>query len=121
MALRHPELFSAVGGHSPHFDPENSPPEVNPLNLAAAASLDKFPLRIYMDNATNDYVGANAIQMSEILRQNGIEHQYLINPTGDHDMEYWAAHVGEYLSFYGQMWPYDSTVLPSCLDPSPTE
>jgi enterochelin esterase-like enzyme len=119
MAFRHPELFSAVGGHSPHFEPDNAAPEVNPLDLAANVNLSKFPLRIYMDNATNDYVGTNAIQMSEILRQRGIEHQYLINPTGNHDMDYWSAHVAEYLSFYGQAWPNDPAALPSCLDPSP--
>ncbi len=121
IALRHPDLFSAVGGHSPHFEGDNAPPEINPLDLANNVSLGKFPLRIYMDNATNDYVGANAIQMSEILRERGIENQYLINPTGNHDMDYWSAHTAEYLSFYGQTWPYDPAALPSCLDPSPAE
>ena len=121
IALRHPDLFSAVGGHSPHFEGDNAPPEINPLDLANNVSLGKFPLRIYMDNATNDYVGANAIQMSEILRERGIENQYLINPTGNHDMDYWSAHTAEYLSFYGQTWPYDPAALPSCLDPNPAE
>ena len=121
IALRHPDLFSALGGHSPHFEIDNAPPAINPLDLATSANLIKLPLRIYMDNATNDYVGANAIQMSEILRERGIEHQYLINPTGNHDMDYWSAHTAEYLSFYGQAWPYDPAALPSCLDPNPAE
>jgi enterochelin esterase-like enzyme len=121
IALRHPELFSALGGHSPHFDSDNAPPDINPLDLASSVSLGKFPLRIYMDNATNDYVGTNALQMSEILRERGIDHQYLINPTGNHDMDYWSAHTAEYLSFYGQAWPYDPAALPSCLDPNPAE
>jgi enterochelin esterase-like enzyme len=121
IALRHPDLFSALGGHSPHFEIDNAPPDINPLDLASSANLIKLPLRIYMDNATNDYVGANAIQMSEILRERGIEHQYLINPTGNHDMDYWSVHTAEYLSFYGQAWPYDPSALPSCLDPNPAE
>jgi enterochelin esterase-like enzyme len=121
IALRHPELFSALGGHSPHFDSDNAPPDINPLDLANSVSLGKSPLRIYMDNATNDYVGTNALQMSEILRERGIDHQYLINPTGNHDMDYWSAHTAEYLSFYGQAWPYDPAALPSCLDPNPAE
>jgi enterochelin esterase-like enzyme len=119
IALRHPELFGSLGGHSPFFDPENAAPENNPLDLARQVNLDKFPLRIYMDNAANDYVSTNAISMSQILRENGIEHEYVINPTGDHDMEYWQAHVAEYLSFYGQPWPRDVSALPSCLEPSP--
>jgi enterochelin esterase-like enzyme len=72
-----------------------------------------------MDNAASDYVSANVIQMSDILRERSIAHEYLINPTGDHDMEYWSSHVAEYLSFYGQPWPYDTSALPSCLEPSP--
>jgi enterochelin esterase-like enzyme len=119
IAFRHPEVFAAVGGHSPHFEPDNAPPEVNPLDLASRVNLTKFSLRIYMDNAASDYVSANVIQMSDILRERSIAHEYLINPTGDHDMEYWSSHVAEYLSFYGQPWPYDTSALPSCLEPSP--
>jgi enterochelin esterase-like enzyme len=119
ISLRHPEVFSIVGGHSPHFEDDNAAPDTNPLDLAGRVNLDKFPLRIYMDNAANDIVGANVIRLSEILRENGIEHEYLINPTGDHDMDYWKAHVAEYLSFYGQTWPRDAAALPSCLEPSP--
>jgi S-formylglutathione hydrolase FrmB len=121
IAFRHPDLFSALGGHSPHFEIDNAPPDINPLSLANSVSLGKFPLRIYMDNATNDYVGTNALQISEILRQRGIDHQYLINPTGNHDMDYWSAHTAEYMSFYGQAWPRDPSSLPSCLDPSPSD
>jgi enterochelin esterase-like enzyme len=116
IALRHPEMFSVVGGHSPHFEPDNATPESNPLDLAGRVSLEKYPLRIYMDNGANDYVGPFVIQMSELLREGGIPHQYLINPTGDHTEEYWSSHIAEYLSFYGQTWPYDPDALPSCLD-----
>ena len=121
IGLRHPELFSAVGGHSPHFEEDNAPPEINPLNLAGRVNLDKFPLRIYMDNGANDVVGQNVIRMSDTLRENGITHNYVINPTGNHDMDYWQAHAAEYLSFYGQTWPSDVRALPSCLEPSPTD
>ncbi len=119
IALRHPEMFSALGGHSPHFEVDNAPPAVNPLDVAGRITLDKFPLRIYMDNGADDYVGTNAIRMSDILRENGIKHEYLINPTGDHDVDYWSSHVAEYLAFYGQAWPRDVMALPSCLEPSP--
>ncbi len=119
IALRHPELFGTVGGHSPHFDPDNALLDYNPLDLAASAYLEKEPLRIYMDNGASDYVGTYVLRMSEILREHGIEHEYLINPTGDHTMDYWSSHVTEYLAFYGQSWPLDPEVLPSCLDVLP--
>lgn len=119
IAFRHPEMFSALGGHSPHFEPDNAGPETNPLDLAQVVSVDKNPLRIYMDHATDDYVGAFAQVMSELLLARGIRHEYVINPSGNHDTAYWAAHIGDYLAFYGQGWPLDVAQLPSCLEPSP--
>ena len=119
IALRHPDLFSALGGHSPHFQPDNAGPETNPLDLAASVNLDKFPLRVYIDHAANDYVGTFAARMAEILRERGVVLEYIINPTGEHDPAYWSAHVADYLAFYGQAWPMDVAQLPSCLEPSP--
>lgn len=120
IALRHPDLFSALGGHSPHFDPDNAPAGTNPLDLAARSVLSKFLLRIWIDNAAADYVGANAEAMSRTLQARGIVHDYVIYPTGDHDMAYWTAHVSEYLAFYGQGWPADVTRLPSCEEANPS-
>ena len=119
IAFRNPDLFSAVGGHSPHFEPDNALPEFNPLDLAENLSFDKYPLRIYLDHGTDDYVLTYATRMAEILRGNGLPHDYLINPTGTHTMDYWRAHVAEYVAFYAQAWPTDPMALPSCLEPSP--
>ncbi|MGQ9849684.1 MAG: alpha/beta hydrolase [Aggregatilineaceae bacterium] len=119
LAFRHPDLFSAVGGHSPHFEEDNAGPDYNPLSLASRLNLVQTPLRIYLDHGANDYVAANVRRLSDLLRQNGIAHDYFIDPVGDHDMTYWTSHVAEYLSFYGQKWPRDIAALPSCLEPSP--
>lgn len=119
IALRHPDLFSAVGGHSPHFEPDNAGPDSNPLDLVQRASLDKTPLRIYLDHATGDYVGTFVTEFSQRLYARGIAHEYVINPTGNHDTAYWAAHVADYLAFYGARWPLNPAELPSCLEPSP--
>lgn len=119
IALRHPEVFSALGGHSPHFDADNTLPEYNPLDLATVVSLAKTPLRIYIDNSRDDYVSANALLMSNTLSERGIEHEHIVYPTGEHNMDYWRQHVGEYLAFYGRVWPRDINQLPSCLEPSP--
>lgn len=119
IAFRHPELFAALGGHSPHFQPDNAGPETNPMDLAQQVGLDKNPLRIYMDHATDDYVGAFAQVMSELLLGRNIRHEYVINPSGNHDPAYWAAHIADYLAFYGATWPLDVAQLPSCLEPSP--
>lgn len=121
IAFRHPELFSALGGHSPHFEVDNASPENNPLDLATNLSVAKLPMRIYIDHGVNDYVATNAQGMSEILTSNDIEHEYHTYDVGDHDMDYWTSHAAEYLAFYGQVWPTNIAELPSCLEPSPVD
>ena len=76
-------------------------------------------LRIYLDNSASDYGSTGAQTLSDILTKRGIEHQHVVNQNGEHDMEYWSEHVGEYLAFYGATWPLDASALPSCLAPSP--
>jgi enterochelin esterase-like enzyme len=115
IALRNPDLFSIVGGHSAFFDPDNAPPESNPLDLALNSdTLPDADLRMYLDNAAIDFVGTNQQLFSSRLSARGIPHQYIINPTGDHNEDYWRSHVAEYLAFYGRDFPRDSAALPSC-------
>ncbi len=113
IAFRHQDLFSAVGGHSPVFDDGLAPPLNDPLQLAETIP-PTTQLRIYLDVTQTDIAEANVTAVSNILRLNGVEHTYEISPTGDHDNEYWAAHVLDYLMFYGQDWPRDAAELPSC-------
>ncbi len=115
IALRHPDVFSIVGGHSAFFDPDNAPSEFNPLDLALNDDgLTNAELRMYLDNAAIDFVGTNQQLFSSRLSSRGIPHQYIINPTGDHNDEYWSSHVAEYLAFYGRDFPRDAATLPSC-------
>lgn len=121
IGLRHPDLFSAIGGHSPHFERDNAQPAYNPMDLATNLTPASDLPRIFMDHGAEDYVGANVLKLSQVFSQNGIPHEYLTYPTGDHDNEYWREHVPEYLAFYGQEWPRDALALPSCLEPVPAE
>lgn len=120
IAMRHPDRFAALGGHSPHFDPDHVGADVNPLSLASGTALLKSGLRIWMDNAAMDPVAPMVEQMAQTLQARGVEHEYVIHPTGAHEMSYWMAHVPEYLAFYGRDWPLDVMMLPSCEDPSPS-
>jgi enterochelin esterase-like enzyme len=119
IALRYPDLFSALGGHSPYFSEDNAPPAINPLDVARRVMLGDQPLRVYMDSAESDSVNANARLMDQILDQKGIDSTYIVNPVGDHSVDYWASHLFDYLAFYSKAWPYDVNALPSCLEPSP--
>lgn len=116
IGLRHPELFTAIGGHSASFYEDAAiPPTNNPMDLARdATGLEN--LRIYLDYGVSDYpwIQENVAIVSARLNQRGLDHTYIINPVGGHTEEYWAAHVGEYLAFYAENWPVDSANLPDC-------
>ena len=122
IALRHPDLFGAVGGHSPALDDDHTPPDFNPLDLALSAPFVDT-LRIYLDNGANDPVRPEVGRLSNRLVERQIPHEYVINPLGDHSDAYWSAHVADYLAFYGgtatEGWPRGVGQLPSCLEPSP--
>lgn len=113
ISFRHPDMFTAVGGHSPWFVPNNAPNTHNPLALAEFAP-EVERLRMYLDNAQNDTGGANVVVFSNELSQRGIAHIYTINPTGGHNNDYWSVHLQEYLEFYGRNWPILLEDLPSC-------
>ncbi len=116
IALRHPDLFAAVGGHSPFFDPDNAVAETNPLDLATQAGLSKSAPRIWIDSAADDYVITMVERMAQTLQARDVAHEVIIHPTGGHEETYWKAHLAEYLAFYGRDWPLDSAELPSCED-----
>ncbi|MDX2162429.1 MAG: alpha/beta hydrolase-fold protein [bacterium] len=120
IALRHPDVFGLVGGHSAAFSDDNAPPANNPLELALNATfLAQANLRMYLDVGAQDPASANLQLFSSRLSARGIDHTYVINPSGDHSPEYWTAHAAEYLTFYGENFPRSTSELPSCLEPSP--
>ncbi|MFN8530858.1 MAG: alpha/beta hydrolase-fold protein [Anaerolineae bacterium] len=120
IAMRHPDVFGIVGGHSAAFDPDNAPPANNPLELALNATfLAQANLRMYLDVGAQDPASANLQLFSSRLSARGIDHTYVINPSGDHSQDYWTAHVAEYMTFYGETFPRSTSELPSCLEPSP--
>lgn len=117
LAMRHPDVFGLVGGHSAFFAPDNAPSDFNPLDLARDSGfLIETSLRMYLDNAAIDFVGPNLELFSSRLSARGIPHTYIINPVGDHDNAYWQSHLGEYLAFYGRDWQRETDALPNCAD-----
>jgi enterochelin esterase-like enzyme len=113
IGLRHPDRFSAIGGHSPELLPDNAPITHNPLALAERAN--PIPgLRLYLDNAQSDPNGANVVFFSNSLRSRGLIHTYVINPRGGADEAYWSEHLADYLTFYSAGFPRSAQEMPSC-------
>lgn len=122
IAMRHPDLFGIVGGHSAYFsgDTVAIPPPFNPLELAIDSEiLPEADLRMYLDNGASDSSGPSQQILSSRLTSNGIPHTYVVHPVGEHNNDYWIEHVDEYLTFYGETWERQYSNLPSCADPSP--
>jgi enterochelin esterase-like enzyme len=122
IAFSHPELFNRVGGHSPYlYEPEFSS-DKNVFNIVdTAPGLDN--LAIYLDHGGENReiieVQPGVEALVARLEDRGLSPLYVANSTGDHDEEYWSAHVSEYLAFYAGDWPRDATQFPSCADPTP--
>lgn len=122
VALRHPDVFGSVGGHSAFFPNDTSaiPPAFNPLEIALNSGfLAEANLRMYLDNGASDSSGPSQQLFSSRLSARGIAHTYVVHPVGEHNNEYWSAHVSEYLTFYSNEWPREVAALPSCLEASP--
>ncbi len=115
IALRHPEQFSAVGGHSPVFGMDEVPGPYNPLRLVESIPAARLgSLRIWLDIGANEYAETNVARFAEALDSRGIAHEYTVHPTGGHDDAYWATQIAEYLIFYGRAWPQSPDLLPAC-------
>lgn len=122
IAMRHPDTFSIVGGHSAFFpsDTNEIPPAFNPLELARnSAALPEADLRLYLDTGAEDSAGPSQQSFSARLTARGIQHTYVVHPTGEHNNDYWSQHVDEYLTFYARDWMLRYGDLPACNEPSP--
>jgi S-formylglutathione hydrolase FrmB len=126
IALRHPQLFVAVGAHSaalienlPNVSAQNarqmsqlrvlgeafgSPFDAtfwnqnDPLTIARTANL--VGLKIYFDCGSEDDYGfdAGAVALDKLLTSRHIAHEFHLYPGG-HDWDYFAAHLPALLEF----------------------
>ncbi|UYN92519.1 MAG: hypothetical protein KIT70_03255 [Anaerolineales bacterium] len=101
FAFTHPELFSAVGGHSPPVFQEDAPQMRSWLDEMPA---DLMP-RIWLDIGERDQrvILNSAIWFEELLTERNIPHEWYLF-SGDHSEAYWSSHVEQYLRWYAQDW-----------------
>lgn len=114
IGLRHPELFTAIGGHSPVFDLYHAPASHNPLNVIETLAGSEVLPRLYIDRGENDFWMENIDLMPPLLDTLQIPHSYIVNPGGRHDDTYWASQVYTYLAFYSADWTSGLATYPLC-------
>lgn len=111
IALRFPQMFSAVGGHSAYFDRYHAPPEYNPLDLALNAP-GVESLRLWLDRGRDDFAAPGLDLMQSRLEDRGLTYTYTVHHEGQHNNAYWSQHVADYLAFYAADWMPQLPVQP---------
>ncbi len=94
LALTHPDLFAAVGGHSPVINAALTEALALPSGATARSTL-----RIYLDVGRTDHLAPGVTLFAAALQAHGLKlvfHLY----DGRHNRDYWRAHTPEYLVFY---------------------
>ena len=110
LAFTHPDTFGVVAANTPSLHTESADVAFlgsgdefaarDPLSLASTLpGLER--LRIWIDIDDHDNWLARAQELHDILDRRGIEHTWNVYP-GEHDWEYWTAHVLDYLHFYAE-------------------
>jgi enterochelin esterase-like enzyme len=106
IAFKHPDLFGAVGGHSPSITPDmliGVPYNFSMVSLAATPE-DVQSLRIALDAGGNDWAQKGVNRLSADLDALNIPYT-ATSGDGIHDDRYWTSRIGDYLAFYTANWP----------------
>lgn len=99
LGLGHPELFGALGLHSPAIFRDDAP---YVRQIIAAMPLDLRP-KLWLDIGDSDMEFARAMLLEGILVEADYLHEFH-RFTGDHSEIYWGAHTAEYLNWYARVW-----------------
>lgn len=112
LALKNPDRFCAVGGHSPALflsGGESAPGAFDDAEdfaandvLAAANDPEALPMPVFLDAGKRDPFVPGVSRLSESLQQAGTGAVVELDWPGGHDEEYWNSHWDEYLDFYAE-------------------
>ncbi len=101
LGLTHPELFGAMGGHSPPVFVEDAS---KVRGWLASIPAELMP-RIWLDIGERDQrsILDSAMWFEGLLDERDIPHEWSLF-SGDHSEKYWSAHVEMYLRWYTAEW-----------------
>ncbi|MDO5736346.1 MAG: alpha/beta hydrolase-fold protein [Propionibacteriaceae bacterium] len=91
ITAKAPDMFTAVGGHSP---------KVEDAEILAPA-LARAGARVWLDVGDGDYLHDGSITLAALLRATGAPVE-LHEWPGIHESAYWMSHVGHYLAYYDE-------------------
>jgi enterochelin esterase-like enzyme len=107
IGLNHPELFGWIGGFSAAiFQPENSVSKA----LADPKATNQHLHLLWIACGTDDRLIANARQLSELLDQHQIKHQF-VSTEGDHSWSVWRRYLAQFAPLLFTDRPSSTTAL----------
>jgi enterochelin esterase-like enzyme len=122
VAMNYPGTFSVVGAHSPVLKPfGDAPPFFGdlayferhwPTTLVQANPNFARSLRISIDVGDTDIWLGNAEAFHDVLTALDISHDFHVW-SGEHNAEYWTAHVADNLRFYSSGLRAGLTLAPA--------
>ncbi|HQX74688.1 MAG TPA: alpha/beta hydrolase-fold protein [Thermoflexales bacterium] len=105
IGFSHPEMFSAVGGHSPATSKDiliNEPIDFSMLKFAPSIAALKTE-RIWLDAGDTDWARAGMETLAKELKANGIPFIKSIG-HGGHEDDLWTSRIYDYMTFYTRGW-----------------
>ena len=99
LGFNHPELFGALGLHSPAVFKDDAP---YVERIIQSIPLETRP-KLWLDIGDSDMELARALILEDILTRSDYLHEFH-RFSGDHTEVYWSAHVEKYLRWYTQAW-----------------
>ncbi len=102
IAMRHPDVFSIVGAHSPALALNRPLPQYNPFLLAKRENFSA--MRVYLDAGDADWARASTIKFRDVLQKQGVDVTYQMH-KGGHVDALWQGALEDYLTFYTLTWP----------------
>jgi enterochelin esterase-like enzyme len=102
FALTDPDLFGALGGHSPPVFIEEANKVADWLDAIPAGLMP----RIWLDIGDRDTrnILDSALWFESLLVERGIAHEWHLIEGGEHSEEYWSSQVDGYLRWYAEEW-----------------
>lgn len=103
LGFDHPELFGALGFHSPAFK-ENA----FYLNQIIKNIPEEDRPKLWHDIGEGDTELGSSLLFEEILTENNYIHTFH-RFAGNHTEDYWSRHVEQYIRWYTQNWQGNAT------------
>lgn len=107
LGRRHPELFGAIGGHSPAVGPPSTP-----NSFLMTLYKGNSGQNIWLDVGSSDSLLPNVTSFHQALDGAGIPNEFHTAPGG-HERAYWSSQLEAYLRFYARTWAPSTPPAPT--------